>query len=139
MFTQKVKGLILVRVTLYKLTCCLPSLKQTVGLVFQLTANKGSIAILSQYSYSPACYCSKIANIIMSCMFYKWCCFFVFFLKKVLNCPSLIVIQGSAFPGFDWFRGKQKLRSASIHKCLSIEGKQALMYRHVAECTSKLM
>ena len=30
--------------------------------VFQLTANKGSIAIFSQYSYFPAYYCSKIAN-----------------------------------------------------------------------------
>ncbi len=56
-----------------------------------------------------------------------------FFCKKVvrdfIKYPSLLVIQGSAFPVFDWFRDKQRLRSASIHKCLSIEGKQALIGR----------
>ncbi len=112
------KGLILVRVTLYKLTCCLPSLKQ---LVFQLTANKGSIAI---------CPSTPIPQPVIN---YVYSTNGVSFFKKVardfLKCPSLIVIQGSAFPGFDLFRGKQRLRSASIHKCLSIEGKQALIGR----------
>ncbi len=89
-------------VTLYKLTCCLPSLKQTVRIGFPVNSEQRFNSNLSLYSYSPACYCSKIANMYM----YVLQMVFLFFKKVVLKCPSLMVIQGSAFPVFDWFRDK---------------------------------
>ncbi len=62
MCSKKAKGFILVRVTLYKPTCCLPSLKQTVRIGFPVNSEQRFNSNFVPVLLFPSLFCSKIAN-----------------------------------------------------------------------------